>query len=720
MMIKILEHTANRIAVIALAALLSAACINDTPDSEVVSQTQIGFTADVTSASWNALTKSSMISTDADSVNIEEEVTAFDGEEVATKGARVDAISQYGSFGTFAYVYPNSKNWASAKSALTPDFMYNIESENIGGQWRPSDKEYYWPAASYAISFFAYSPYMDYKTNGTPVSDFMKISGSTTTGAPVIDYTVPEELANQIDLMTADSTDISCSYHQAVPMNFHHVLSGVRFNAKTYGAEITIRKVEISNVYDHGTLAMDGNAWNLSGTKDDFTFSTSHTVSGSSVEINDASDSLFFMLPQTLPSGAKLTVTYVMNGSENTATADFSGKVWEMGKVYAYNLTLDANVIYYTLTVIPVSMPGDDCNDAVYKVVSTRTKDNGNGSPVVEDVPYTISGLPDGASYKVNGDGTFTVTAAAREGKDSVLTCGSAYAMRNIQALNYNGSTPIDLTTGEEYTNSAEGETANCYVINCAGYYCFPANVMGNGDDGVIKNNSYGISENGYFVDYQYKNGKTYLSNAQLNTTGCKAVLLWEDVKGLIDESTIELTSNHYIRFKTVPRDEITPGNAVIALEGADGTIRWSWHIWCTLPSKDYTYNDPNTGRDTTIFVKGISMHGDGGTTFNTARYKETSYGWFGTKVTSSSYQTKIMDVNLGSVERSRRFVCYSSRNFDFRVTQNISGNSADGTYSQAEKDIDIVPAGTTNTLYQWGRKDPFVSGNISTVASDN
>ncbi|MCI2082476.1 MAG: fimbrillin family protein [Bacteroidales bacterium] len=707
------------------AMTVPVSCVRDETGNDFGGQDEIGFKTAISEDNWTPVTKSGYIPTDSsDSLLIREDVTV--NQPVVTKGSMVDAISTYGSFGTFAYVYASTSNWSSAKSGLTPNFMYNLKSEDIGGEWRPSDGTYYWPAATYKVSFFGYAPYVDYMVGGTdPVSDHMQISGATATGAPVIDYTVPAKIADQIDLMTADSIDVPGNYHQAVPMTFRHVLSGVRFNAKTQGLDITIKKVTISNVYDHGTLAIDENAWDLYGTKSDYTFPTDLSVDGTSVAVNDPTDSLFFMLPQTLPSGSTLSVTYVMNGIENTATADFSGKVWEMGKIYIYNLTIDANVIYYTFTITQVSAPGDNSDNAVYKVVSTRTTDYGNGNPIVENVPYSINGLPSGVTYTKNNDSTLTITAAARTGIDSTIICGSSYAMRTLDSL----TGPIDLTTGAVY-NGNRGETANCYVINQAGYYCFPVDVMGNGDDGIIYSDDNKINENGYFINYEGNSLTTNSGSGQrasISPNGCEAVLLWEDAKGLIQDLTLD---GDYVRFKTMPKDEMTPGNAVIALrtQGGNSIIKWSWHIWCTLPTGSHPYTDPMTGRDSTLTVEGVSMHDDQGTAFSTARYSEGPVTWYdrwGLPHTSydtiaTPYATKIMSVNLGSVERNRKFICYPSRSFGFTAVQNVTGNSADGTYSQNETDVDIIPAGTTNTLYQWGRKDPFISGNISTYVSDN
>lgn len=703
------------------ASLVLVSCINDSVDGAVSSfQEKIGFSTVTASMSddWGE-TKSNMIGTDVDSTEILETISS--NEAIDTKGRIVSAVSTYGSFGAFAYVYPVTSGWSDAKNSAVPDFIYNLKFGTVGGQWRPDDNhEYYWPAPAYKLSFFAYSPYVDYEINGTPISDYMKISGKTATGAPVITYTTPDELEDQIDLMTASSEDIPGDYHQSVPLAFKHALSGIRFNARTAGNTIVIKNVTIANVYDNGTYAIGAAGWTAGSTKSSFTFPTDREVSGTSTVINDATDSLFFMVPQTLPEGAQLKVTYMFAGKENTATADFSGRKWEKGKIYTYNLTVNASAVYYefAVTLADSDLEG---NKATYDVVSRYVTDNGNGTPTYRNVDYSVSNLPSGASYVKNADGTLTITGPARTGNESLVTSNSAIVMRSVMD---SLAGPVDLTTGANYVSDRRGETANCYVLNQAGYYCFPADVMGNGVDGIISTENptsswYGSSNenelygtNGFFIDY---NSSLLTNSAALPTSGCKAVLLWEDVDGLINDLKINNVGNGYISFKTMARSRMTPGNAVIALETSGGTIKWSWHIWCTVAPGTYTFASEVTGESETMALAGVSMAGDEGIPFATARYSYNSNG----VVSSSAYTTKLMEVNLGTVERDRYYRFYPARQFDFTCTQSESGDARQLTVEQAKVAIGETPIGYTNTLYQWGRKDPFVSGDISTAAEN-
>ena len=102
-------------------------------------------------------------------------------------------------------------------------------------------------------------------------------------------------------------------------------------------------------------------------------------------------------------------------------------------------------------------------------------------------------------------------------------------------------------------------ETANCYMINTTGEHSFLATVIGNGQKGIIP----GV---GFHTETAYISPKS-------------AKLLWQDVDGFIDASTVRLGDDgrcYYTASKNV-------GNAVIAVYSGDnqtGDILWSWHIW--------------------------------------------------------------------------------------------------------------------------------------------
>lgn len=71
------------------------------------------------------------------------------GSEIS-RAEPIDDISDYSSFGVFAYVYKGS--WNEAKSSLQSPYMDNAEVKESGDYWSPT-AEYRWPLAEKIYDF---------------------------------------------------------------------------------------------------------------------------------------------------------------------------------------------------------------------------------------------------------------------------------------------------------------------------------------------------------------------------------------------------------------------------------------------------------------------------------------------------------------------------------------------------------------------------------------
>ena len=241
---------------------------------------------------------------------------------------------------------------------------------------------------------------------------------------------------------------------------------------------------------------------------------------------------------------------------------------------------------------------------------------------------------------------------------------------------------------------SAIENTANCYVIDAPGYYAFPC-VLGNGiKNGAPNSGAWNAADNtdvypgrGLPVLVDYKGGDVvspYVHNSSsLAGTPASAVLLWEDVQGLIETSDNTLTLEnidgvYWIKFHIAP-SAIDQGNAVLAVRDANGVIMWSWHIWVT----DHKFD----GSDDTT-VEGV----------------------------------KFSKVNLGWVETERLDNMTRAGNTAYvRIVQEESGKTAIVKIVQmGDKDewCAGMPSDGYNPLYQFGRKDPMIPGIPSGTAS--
>ncbi len=114
---------------------------------------------------------------------------------------------------------------------------------------------------------------------------------------------------------------------------------------------------------------------------------------------------------------------------------------------------------------------------------------------------------------------------------------------------------------------SADG-TANCYIVSTPGTYSFDATVIGNGAKGIM-----------------LPTGTTHFHTEKATIAPTQASLVWQTAKGLI--TSVSYADGKITFTKSA---DVEYGNALIAAKDADGTILWSWHIWCTETGDLQTY----------------------------------------------------------------------------------------------------------------------------------
>lgn len=122
-----------------------------------------------------------------------------------------------------------------------------------------------------------------------------------------------------------------------------------------------------------------------------------------------------------------------------------------------------------------------------------------------------------------------------------------SYAVNDFGEQRSKGSRTFTLSTIDL---SAKG-TANCYIVSTPWKHRFKCTVKGNSDEPVGDIAS-------VEVIWETKNTDESVTKGEI----IKSVALVDDY--------IEL----------YPSDELTPGNALIAVKDALGNILWSWHIW--------------------------------------------------------------------------------------------------------------------------------------------
>lgn len=258
-----------------------------------------------------------------------------------TRGLPVESASGIPDMGVFAYYTGNgaANNWAARGATSSPDFMNNVQVTNNGGVWSYANPVYWPQAADANVSFFAYSPYAN-ASNGITVN-----GGS---GIPSISYTVPTNCSNQPDLMvSALRADLNKSQGSS-PVNFQmrHALTCIGFKAS--GAGEQINKIKVTGVKTTGTLtvAADGTpTWDTSGAASgDFeaTVNSGIYLDPSSQLVNTGGGYLM-MIPQTLPTGTKLTIG--VDDGRPDVEFDLGGLVWGAGQRINYSLTITPGAV---------------------------------------------------------------------------------------------------------------------------------------------------------------------------------------------------------------------------------------------------------------------------------------------------------------------------------------------------------------------------------------
>lgn len=210
-------------------------------------------------------------------------------------------------------------------------------------------------------------------------------------------------------------------------------------------------------------------------------------------------------------------------------------------------------------------------------------------------------------------DGTVTSAATGDEGKTLVINFPETAKMKDPQdawvAIN-----PVDLSDANckfalEMTNGQKVTfTVNPGIMNGQSLYKFefsdidakiaagkgattPVRIDRKEDGTYAPANSYIITEGGYYQFDARRVDKTNIfTGSQPYADGYRTKWLWSTgTETIIKEVGIGNTGR--ITIKIAPN---TNGNAVIALTDPDGTIVWSWHIWCVTmdsPMSPYHYS---------------------------------------------------------------------------------------------------------------------------------
>lgn len=477
---------------------------------------------------------------------------------------------------------------------------------------------------------------------------------------PVFTYTLPETAGEMRDLLYGKSDEVDVQVgptgstegdpkaenlgkdNKFVDLSFQHILTYIRFAKGTIPDGITIQQINIEGVGTSATFTPSATdaatatlgAWSAPSGSATYTLWPKGVTSTSGSNVYIDGDSCFFMIPQTLSSSAKLTVTLsapqhyavddngvytpydgertsASSGSSRTHTlsCSLSGDIWKKGYTVTYKLTVgEVEDGYYLIAENPEAYEHSNYPiNGTFPIHSYRSY-----------FDYSDPAHPDGKEVKthaVNWEVVGYSTKSAVENEDNAFklenkpawlhgttpnTTGiyeggyDAIASYSIDAqsytkignhqtiLNVNGNSasglPSDLSTNG---------TANSYIVNRIGSFEFPL-VYGNKvTDGA---------EESWFVDHKGATISHHKIEDQIKAKN-PADGIYEDIVADVTRKRTEYTwnaavgDNQTLRSIVVWQDElglVTPsitsekisfsvnkakqGNAVIALQGRTRT----------------------------------------------------------------------------------------------------------------------------------------------------
>ena len=605
-----------------------------------------------------------------------------------------------------------------------PDFFYNEKVAANGTMVSPK----VWTSDESTLQFYAVYPYID---GSNPNLQLVQpLAGEL----PSVDFTTPTDIANQIDLMTASTQDITYTStgggSHVVPLTFYHSLTAIRFGV---GSNLswakTIKSVEFQGVYSKGRYDIKTKTWsNQSATQnyklDNIGVSTSEAVNN--VILKDGHT--FLMVPQTLPAGAKIVVTF----SDNTSiTAKIEGKKWKPGTTKTYMITeKNSNWNYVIQATSPTAVAYDATQTGNYGITSYRQVGS-EKQPVKWRVVKYQESTDGGATWSAESDTKpawlTSLTLTQGDGSTAAQTgTGTLKPDHTDQMAAYNNvlKTAPEKGSAGNYYNLANHNggatvenTANSYLISAPGYYKIPL-VYGNAITGGSPNPHAYISQaptgtpNEVYVLRHFKdhagvdidNPWITLTNGGANVPD-GAKIVWTDQSGIVEASSLGIEgsgTNAFVHFR-IQQDKIKNGNAVIAVTKG-GTVVWSWHLWFDHDDVLNTIPMVNYQNKTYSFTKqtlGFAYYKWEKTTYTQPRVVRIKVEQIPANGGVKQFGTIDIKQNPGSVKE------FGSTHYQFGRKDAFPGTDAiaDGSFTQNAGDNMSITNGIQHpeNFYTWG-----------------
>ena len=604
-----------------------------------------------------------------------------DSELAATRGTLITSDNDfYDSFLAAAYDTEAKQNAFGGYHTVT-----RANSWSFGEGW-PDGKH---------LRFYTLAPT---DADGITISDIQQAATAS------VGYTVPQDVDKQKDLMGTVSDIISEKPTAPIPLKFYHMLTCVRFAIDDVKQGITIHKVILHNIHNAGicsvTNLLAGGYWTTTSSISDFTYNLDLYVQGQNQYIQHG-NSVFLLMPQTLPDNASVEIVYKDGSSTKSLKASIGGQQWLTGHTVTYHVTTSKINQTYELAVTPaVNFAYTGNGDGKFTVTSYK-RNAGTASSGSEPVGWEVEGYYNTDGTKLaekpewltlsatKGDGSLTpagseidVTARTDISQSDWTTKTHTEILKANTTGGSNENTAVDLSLRDAYGNTLSSQnTANCYVVRGPGWYRIPM-VYGNGiQNGATNTDAWtttGNSTNNRLNKLVNDKGdvisEPWISTTKgwTTTSGTRmAAVLWRDVNADVIPNKMVNTyypggGNHgYISFYVDPKT-ICQSNVLLGLydsNDANAKLVWSYHIWIT--DEDLTP---------------ISV------------------------TNATGKVNKMMPVPLGFVDDNQSAWNWATRSVVVKIKQNVSNKTA--TFTVTQHGTRLLKGHAP--YYQWGRKDPM------------
>lgn len=330
--------------------------------------------------------------------------------------------------------------------------------------------------------------------------------------APIISFVVPEEPAEQRDLLYGCSAAVDVQagptpgyggsgtgYYEGqastqkeqhlgqddktVALTFKHILTAVRFAQGKMPVDITIKRIVLAHIANKGEYNPSSSTWDLSDTKySTYTIYPNKSITNYEENVYIDGDSVLFLMPQTLTFDAQLQVVLTEDSKptvERTLTCSLKDDVWNPGYTVTYKVTIGELKGEYYLVLDTgtgdVSIPkhGDTGTETKYR----------NGAATHETSTSTTSGsfiihsFRNAKDYSTSSSGTnkhqkadwqmtgFSWTGAA----DSYSANNRPAWLQSITGWT-NVSNEVGQSAGNQTPSDAQGQQTIDYVLEAQSY----------------------------------------------------------------------------------------------------------------------------------------------------------------------------------------------------------------------------------------------------------